>query len=424
MSWLVFVMCLVISIIINLKIFKDFMYPGVLFCLPWLVFSLILPISKLNFNASSNCYLYLAFGVIVFEIGCFFIQKKIMLYERLQENKYKFKVNYSILKLLMCIEIIFLIFVLYRYYTLIHHNYTINVLQTYSLNKKELGNEGLIFYGRNVFLALGISIIIGYSRIENEEKDTYRKYMIFQTIIMIIMAITRMSRNGMLFSMLPILISYIIVTRQQNKKVIKKILLFFILFLILFLGFSVLKFFYEYTDKSSYINNFKKQFLIYGCGGIIAIQQMFDTGNIVQYNGLNTFRFFIAIYDKIFCSNYAKPLVQDFISIGNGVTTNVYTFYQYYINDFGYIYAILMQFLTGIFHGISYKKMSQMKNYWIYIFSFSIYPLVMQFFQDQYISLISTWIQILILGFIFLKTNLIFCSYAIQERQINGEKNE
>ena len=148
---------------------------------------------------------------------------------------------------------------------------------------------------------------------------------------------------------------------------------------------------------------------------------MFDTGNIVQYNGLNTFRFFIAIYDKIFCSNYAKPLVQDFISIGNGVTTNVYTFY---INDFGYIYAILMQFLTGIFHGISYKKMSQMKNYWIYIFSFSIYPLVMQFFQDQYISLISTWIQILILGFIFLKTNLIFCSYAIQERQINGEKNE
>ena len=51
---------------------------------------------------------------------------------------------------------------------------------------------------------------------------------------------------------------------------------------------------------------------------------------------------YIAIYDKIFCSNYAKPLVQDFISIGNGVTTNVYTFYQYYINDFGYIYAILI----------------------------------------------------------------------------------
>ena len=424
MSWLVFIMCLIISLIINLKIFKDVMYPGVLFCIPWLIFSLILPISKLNFNASSNCYLYLACGVVAFEIGCLAIQKKIMLYERLKENKYKINVNYSILKLLMCIEIIFFIFVLYRYYILIHYNYTINVLQTYSLNKNELENEGLISYGRNVFLALGTCIIIGYSRIENKEKNTYRKYMIFQTIIMIIMAITRMSRNGMLFSMLPILISYIIVTKQQNTKVIKKIVLFLIFFLILFFGFSVLKFFYEYTDKNSYINNFKKQFLIYGCGGIVALQQMFDKGNIVQYNGLNTFRFFIAIYDKMFNSNYAKTLVQDFISIGNGVTTNVYTFYQYYINDFGYIYAILMQFLIGMFHGISYKKMSQMKNYWIYIFSFSVYPLAMQFFQDQYVSLISTWIQILVLGFIFLRTNLIFRSYPIQERQINGEKNE
>lgn len=424
MSWLFFIICLVVSLIISLKMFKDVMHPGVLFCVPWIIFSLMLPISELDFNASSNCYLYLAFGVIIFEIACFIIQKKIRINERLQENKYKFKVNYFILKLLIGIEIIFSIFVLYRYYILINNNYTINVLQTYSLNKNELGNEGLISYGRNMFLALGISIIIGYSRVEDKEKKIYKKYMIFQIIIMIILSITRMSRNGMLFSMLPILISYIIVTRQQNIKVIKKLLLFLIIFLIVFFAFSVFKYFYEYTDKTSYIKNFKNQFLTYGCGGIIAIQKMFDAGNFVQYYGLNSFRFFIAIYDKIFNSNYAKSLVQNFISIGNGVTTNVYTFYQYYISDFGLIYALLIQFLVGIFHGVSYKKMSQMKNYWIYIFSFSIYPLIMQFFQDQYISLMSTWIQILIFGFVFLRTNLIFSSYQIQDGLINGEKNE
>ena len=129
-------------------------------------------------------------------------------------------------------------------------------------------------------------------------------------------------------------------------------------------------------------------------------------------------------YNFKLSSSYETPLVQNFISIGNGVTTNVYTFYQYYISDFGCIYALLIQFLVGIFHGVSYKNMSQMKNYWIYIFCFSIYPLIMQFFQDQYISLMSTWIQILIFGFVFLRTNLIFSSYQIQDGSINGEKNE
>ena len=92
--------------------------------------------------------------------------------------------------------------------------------------------------------------------------------------------------------------------------------------------------------------------------------------------------------------------------LSGGVMTNVYTFYDYYVRDFGCLYAVFAQFIAAYFHGISYKGMLKRNPLQIYYFSFLSYPLVMQFFQDQYISLLSTWIQIIIAGLIVFKTPL------------------
>lgn len=44
----------------------------------------------------------------------------------------------------------------------------------------------------------------------------------------------------------------------------------------------------------------------------------------------------------------------------------------------------------------------------IYLYSLLMYPLLMQMFEDQYISLTSNWVQLLINGVIFLNTNILF----------------
>ncbi|NTQ55438.1 oligosaccharide repeat unit polymerase, partial [Enterococcus faecium] len=79
-----------------------------------------------------------------------------------------------------------------------------------------------------------------------------------------------------------------------------------------------------------------------------------------------------------------------------------------YLYDFGPIYALIVQFIIGTLHGVSFKNMSMKKPFWIFLYSILIYPLLMQFFQDQYFSIFSTWMQLIIVGFLTLKTDLLF----------------
>lgn len=85
------------------------------------------------------------------------------------------------------------------------------------------------------------------------------------------------------------------------------------------------------------------------------------------------------------------PLVQEWISIP--VEINVYTIYHPYWLDFGLVGALLAQFVFGVFHGVAYRRATNGHPIWIVAFSLLSYPLFMQFFQDQYASLASAWVQ-------------------------------
>ena len=145
----------------------------------------------------------------------------------------------------------------------------------------------------------------------------------------------------------------------------------------------------------------------YLSGGIVAFSDTIFSHSFTR-NGADTFRLFIAIGDALFGLHNAVPLVNEFITIGNGITTNVYTFYDFYIRDFGIIYALMMQYVVAVIHGVSYNKMKKGNLFSIFIFSMLSYPLLMQFFQDQYFSLLSTWVQIFIVGAVVLKSGLFF----------------
>lgn len=230
-----------------------------------------------------------------------------------------------------------------------------------------------------------------------------------------------MTRNGVLFSLLPLLIVYLIITRQENGKVIKRMVLAVTIFMGFFCLISIWKFWYLFTE-GEYLKTLYNQIIGYGSGGIAAFQNFYDNKEIPNLMGANTFRFVFAVCDKILGTQWARPLEQDFIEIGTGRTTNVYTFYHYYLCDFGMGYALAVQFFIGVFHGVLYKGMTQMRIWGIYMYSIFMYPLVMQFFQDQYFSLTSSWIQLILIGFIFIKSNIIF-DRVKEKRQFVIKKN-
>jgi len=75
--------------------------------------------------------------------------------------------------------------------------------------------------------------------------------------------------------------------------------------------------------------------------------------------------------------------------------TNVYTVYQPYIKDFGLVGGSLVLFVLGFLHALLYRRATVRNPHTTYVFLFalSLFPLVMQAFQDMYFSLLSLWIQ-------------------------------
>jgi oligosaccharide repeat unit polymerase len=108
--------------------------------------------------------------------------------------------------------------------------------------------------------------------------------------------------------------------------------------------------------------------------------------------GENTFRFFISLQYALGISDIQPvPLIRGYAFVPN--LTNVYTAYDVYFRDFSYL-GIFIPPAFLIIHYWLYRKAIRFGGVWIFYYSASVYPLVMQFFQDQYFSLASMWFQL------------------------------
>ncbi len=129
----------------------------------------------------------------------------------------------------------------------------------------------------------------------------------------------------------------------------------------------------------------------------------------INYKGWNTLRFFIKIGDQagILTNARIEDILQQFSFVP--YPTNVYTFYSPYIEDFGKFYAWFMIGFFGIIHTLLNDKALLIKNlrYSLY-YSFMLFPLLMSFFQDQYMTLFSSWLQIVLYTELFIIVNRFF----------------
>lgn len=116
--------------------------------------------------------------------------------------------------------------------------------------------------------------------------------------------------------------------------------------------------------------------------------------------GINSFRFFFAILSGLHLVDAPPSLIKSYEQVPD--MTNVYTVYEVYVKDFGILGYYIPVFLL-IMHWNFYIFARKYGGIWIFICSFLYYPLIMQFFQDQYFSLLSTWIQMIVWYAIFVK---------------------
>jgi oligosaccharide repeat unit polymerase len=163
---------------------------------------------------------------------------------------------------------------------------------------------------------------------------------------------------------------------------------------------------------------------LYVVSPINALDQQIRNQRESKGTGENTLLFFNKIGQQagILKKKETPTLVQEYAFVP--YPTNVYTFYSSYLKDYGIVYACFMLFLFGMLHTWIYFKAITVKTtrFTLY-YAILMYPLLMSFFQDQYLNLFSTWIQMIFYIELFLTARLLLIYYAQKTRMPQAIQN-
>lgn len=120
--------------------------------------------------------------------------------------------------------------------------------------------------------------------------------------------------------------------------------------------------------------------------------------------GSNTFRTVLKITNKIGYDTPPPPLIQKYVRVP--MPMNVYTVYQTYLMDFSYWGVLTIQFVLGIWHGYLYRRACQAKPLFVCLYALFLYPLAMQFFQDEYTNFLIICVMLTIGTYFLTHRNL------------------
>lgn len=208
---------------------------------------------------------------------------------------------------------------------------------------------------------------------------------------------------------LMILAIYVGISYLHNKKFsFNKLLLVFGLFILLFISFGII-----YGKGGSRWNSFKENIepvtqstAIYLVSSLDALDLQLADHFDVDYSGNNSLRLFRKLGEKsgLVKNQKINNLEAEFVLVP--YPTNVYTVYSPYLKDFGEVYALVMIALFGALHSWTFNKALKRRDlrFTLY-YAFLLFPLLISFFMDFYLTIFSTWIQIVFYTELFIFLN-------------------
>lgn len=389
----------IILFLINFYISRDIFYPPSLFCLIWIavLFSYVAFLS----NHAGESYLltletliYFLLGQIIFSAGSFFaIDTK-------NTIKDKFVLEYFLGNFDRWI-ILFLVLMLPTYINTLNsivNNSKLDKFNFYIVLRYEFItngiNVGLLDYLNPLSVFAFSLALYRFNFLEGFKKRTFKDnlYKILVYLVTFVYAFLTTGRTYfvMLFS---VYIGYKVVAKSFKKIHLVGATL---IFLIVFVGnaFILGKGADADASVSENATSIFDNITIYFLGGAYGFNNLIKNGFTYEY-GENIFRFFVSVGNALKIIDFApKDLVMPYVT--RPIVTNVYTIYYNYVKDFGFI-GIIFIGLWGYIHSFIYYKR---KVHFIYLYAYTLllYPLIMSFFQDQYLSLLSTWIQLFFYG--------------------------
>ena len=399
---IIFLGLFLLVFLLNYQIFqKKIFHPSVLFSGIWFVviclhFTCKFTLLPLLYPLSVNTYLIFLAGCLSFTAGSFFCllarNRKKELVKTTQTN---LPINHLLriaLTLICLIGLPFFIQSSFKAFIASQvDDFFVGLRNEISYGDTDIGpTKYLVTFS---FLIYGINLL---SAIKNKTKlNTVLLWLSFA------IAITYATfSTGRTFFLLIISI-YIGIAYVQNKRFsVKRFLWLIPIFLIFFTLFGLI-----FGKGGNFENSFQENLRTSSENTSVYIVTPlssfdYELNNInagPKYSGDNTLRFFYIIAETLGISERKKidkSLIQEFVFVP--YENNVFTLYSPYVKDFGAAYAFVFLFFIGMLHSNFHFKATQTKKSKATLYyTLLIYPLLMSFFQDQYMLLFSTWMQMI-----------------------------
>ncbi|CEN23756.1 Uncharacterised protein [[Clostridium] sordellii] len=399
------IVMIMITMIYAFKTDKSFINPPLLQPIPW-IFSITVYVMNIEIlgNISSSTIFIILAGILMFQLGyytIFLINKKNI------KKDYEIKKQYISLKYIDVLIIVDLIFMMLIILKAIEIAKSINVINFFVSLRLGLGQfsdttggYGVLSYAltiaNGVFAFIFILYKSGFEELKKRVKISF--------FIALVISVLHTGR-GFLTQLFLIWMSITLIKQKDRKNEFRLISKFLVLFLITFVLYAI--FLKKGIDTDGGIENifkgFREQMILYGAASIKAFDHWLSNLDFLDF-GLNIFRTPIVILTKLGFDLEVIDLVKEFSN--TKIPTNVYTIYQPYIADFGVLFAFVIQCILGYLYSYMYIKCKEGEYICIFMFSVLMYAFVTQFFIDSYFSLMSTWIQYLVMSIILFKSNI------------------
>ena len=343
-------------------------------------------------------YFIVLFGLLLFQIGvilqfCYIRKRKYI-----SENNEFF--NYKTLKYITFFNVIGYFFYLHRLYLLTNTEFTefrvferIKLIHSYRSEEFGILNNFLSYI--IVFWVFLLILLVLH-------KLKFNKYVFINFLIGIIYFILVGKRLALIVPILSVTIAKILKYRWQPKQQLKILGIISLLF-----SLSMVYFFFLHKKFSNTITAGITAIIPYfGMPlknlDIVIKEELYKNDFILP----NFLRFFYAILNKIFNRDIEVfSTLKDYLTVGN-FTSNIYTTYFSFFEDFGYG-GIIFQFLLGNIFGYIFKNREKL-NYFV-IYCLWIEVLLLQYAADAFFIAFSMRIQqivyVYILSCLLLKKN-------------------
>ena len=413
---LIFIFLHFLLFLVNFKIMKKvLMQPAVLFSLLWFMIILLHFIFRFTlldalYPLHTSTFVIFFVGALSFSFGSFLVsvakekrgisQSSIIVPRKSMPISLKLR---SIFVSILVIGLPLYIQAAYRLFIASNlENFFVGLRTELSYGDEDIGPLKYLISFSFVVYAINLYVYL------KEKNKVNKSLFIVSLLITIVYAIFATGRT--FFFMILLVYFGMSYLHKKNFSVRKNFWLVGI-FLIVFILVGI--FFGKGGDKEATIKEnvlpASQSTAIYLVSSLNGLDWQLNHNMEVHYKGYNTFRFFIKIGNQLDLLKNVKveDILQEFSFVP--YPTNVYTFYSPYIEDFGKLFAWLMIGFFGIIHTLLNDKALLVKNlrYSLY-YSFMLFPLLMSFFQDQYMSLFSSWFQIAVYTVLFILMNKFF----------------